>query len=116
MTVSIMKNGVVVQVENANVAFTLPEPSTNPNDYPLNPAQFKALVGYLNKDAAIRAAIAHIPDPMQKAWSLSRYENSVTYRHNDPFLQSMREAVEMSEEDLAAAWMIAKDLKSGDAS
>lgn len=115
--VNVMKSdGSIVEVDADSVFAPLPEPSTNPDDYPLSPAQFKALVAYLDKDAAIRAAIAQIPDAMQRAWSLSRYENAASYNHGDPFLQSMRVAISMSADDLAAAWMLAKDLKSGEQS
>lgn len=92
---------------------TPPEPSTNPADYPLRPWQFKAMVLYLNKDTAIRAAIENITDPLQRAVALSRYENATAYNYDDPFLHQMRVAVSMSEQELTDAWMIAKDLKSG---
>ena len=89
-----------------------PPPSTDPNDYPLLPWQFKAMVTYLGKDAEIRAAIGNISGDLQRAAALSRYENATSYRHNDQFLQSMRVAIGMSEADLSAAWMLAKDLTS----
>lgn len=112
--VNIMRDGEIIEVDASSV-FTPPAPpSTNPDDYPLSPAQFKALVSYLDKDTAIRAAIAQTADALQRAWLLSRYENAESYNHGDPFLQSMRAAVGMSADDLAAAWMLAKDLKSGE--
>lgn len=89
-----------------------PAPSTDPADYPLLPWQFKAMVDYLGKDIAIRDAIALIEDPLKRAASLSRYLNASSYEFNDPLMQSAREAVGMSAEDLAAAWMLAKDLRS----
>ena len=70
------------------------------------------MVIYLDKDTAILAAIASIPDALTRAASLSRYENASSYRYDDAFLQSMRVAIGMSEADLSAAWMIAKDLTS----
>lgn len=87
-------------------------PSTDPADYPLNPAQFKALVAYLGKDAEIRTAIGQISDPMQQAWALSRYENATAYLYDDTMLQQIRADIGMSEADLSAAWMQAKDLSS----
>jgi hypothetical protein len=89
-----------------------PLPSTDPSDYPLLPWQFKAMVTYLDKDAQIRAAINAMPDALQKAVALSRYENATRYNYGDPFLQSMRVAIGMSEADLSAAWMLAKNLTS----
>jgi 5'-deoxynucleotidase YfbR-like HD superfamily hydrolase len=112
-----VKDGVRVTITRAeyDALFTPPSPpSTNPDDYPLTPAQFKALVSYLDKDAAIRAAIAQTADALQRAWLLSRYENAESYNHGDPFLQSMRAAIGISEADLSAAWMLAKDLTSGE--
>ncbi len=89
-----------------------PGPSTDPADYPLYPAQFKALVDYLGKDSAIRLAIANIPDALQRSWALSRYLNAKSYLWTDAFLQQMRAAVGMTEKELSEAWMLAKDLKS----
>lgn len=89
-----------------------PEPSTDPTDYPLLPWQFKAMVIYLGKDTAIRTAIGQISDDLERAAALSRYENASAYVFDDPLLQQMRQAVGMSEEDLSAAWMLAKDLRS----
>lgn len=85
----------------------------DPTKFPLLPWQFKAMVAYLGKDAAIRAAINSMSDALQNAVAMSRYENATYYNYEDPFLQSMRVAISMSEEDLSAAWMIAKDLTSG---
>jgi hypothetical protein len=110
--ISVMRDGVIVQVDESTVVVPPAPPSTDPNDYPLLPWQFKAMVTYLDKDDEIRAAIAAIPDALQKAVALSRYENATSYRHNDAFLQSMRVAIGMSEQTLADAWMLAKDLTS----
>ncbi len=90
----------------------LPPPSTDPADYPLLPWQFKAMVDYQGKDQAIRDAIALIEDPLIRAASMSRYLNASSYEFNDPLMQSARAAVGMSVEDLTAAWMMAKDLRS----
>jgi hypothetical protein len=87
-------------------------PSTDPNDYPLLPWQFKALVVYLGKDVAIRTEINKITDDLQRAKAMSRYENATNYVYNDPLMQSMREAVGLSEQELTTAWMQAKDLAS----
>lgn len=86
----------------------------DPAKFPLLPWQFKAMVAYLDKDSDIRTAINAISNPLQKAVALSRYENATSYNYGDTFLQNMRGAIGMSETDLSAAWMIAKDLKSGD--
>lgn len=102
-------DGVVKYVNTLEEA---PAPSTDPVDYPLLPWQFKAMVDYLGKDQAIREVIALIEEPLQRAASLSRYLNASSYEFNDPLMQSAREAVGMSNEDLAAAWMLAKELRS----
>lgn len=90
-----------------------PTASTDPSDYPLLPWQFSALVNYLGKDADIRTAIAAIPDAMQGAAALARYEKSVSYNFSDPLVSQLRQAIGMSVETLSAAWMQAKDLRSG---
>jgi DNA-directed RNA polymerase specialized sigma24 family protein len=108
-------DGVRVEITQAEYDALFPPPpppSADPDDYPLLPWQFKAMVTYLDKDAEIRAAIATIPDALQKAVALSRYENATSYRHNDAFLQSMRVAIGMTEQTLSDAWMLAKDLTS----
>jgi hypothetical protein len=110
-------DGVRVEITQAEYDALFPPPpppSTNPADYPLLPWQFKAMVTYLGKDSEIRTAINAISDALQKAVALSRYENATSYNYADPFLQSMRVAIGMSEEDLLAAWMLAKDLTSGE--
>lgn len=89
-----------------------PPPSTDPADYPLLPWQFKAMVIYLDVDALIRAAIGQIPDAMQRAATLSRYENSTSYRFDDPLVGQLRQAIGMAEEDLIDAWLLAKELRS----
>lgn len=87
-------------------------PSTDPADYPLLPWQFKAMVMYLGKDTDIRAAINMIPDDLQRATAMSRYENASSYVYGDPLMQSMRAAVGLSGQELSDAWMVAKDLAS----
>lgn len=89
-----------------------PAPSTDPADFPLLPWQFKALVIYLGVDAQIRTAISKVPDAMQRAATLSRYENSGIYRFDDPLVNSLRVAIGMPVEQLEAAWLQAKDLRS----
>lgn len=89
-----------------------PASSTDPADYRLLPWQFKAMVDYLGKDDEIRSAIGTIQDPLQRAASMSRYLHASSYEFGDPLLQQMRQAVGMSEENLSAAWMLAKDLRS----
>ncbi len=108
------------QIEIENEGFVVyeppiepdPEPSTDPVDYPLLPWQFKAMVMFLDVDADIRAAIMQIPDAMQRAATMSRYENSTEYRYEDPLVEPLRSAVGMPEAELIDAWMIAKDLRS----
>ena len=93
--------------------FTAPEPvAPNPADHPLLPWQFKALVIYLGADAQIRTASSKVPDAMQRAATLSRYENSGIYRFDDPLVNSLRQAIGMPVEQLEAAWLQAKDLRS----
>lgn len=89
-----------------------PAPSTDPADYPLLPWQFKALIIYLDKDAEVRAFIGQIEHPLERAAALSRYENASMYEWADPLMQAARAGIGMSEEDLSAAWMLAKDLRS----
>jgi len=94
------------------VAPPMPKPSTNPADYPLNKRQFFAMVKTLGKDAEIKTALASMDGTaIQKAFAMERYLASDEYNHGDPLTQALRVAIGMSEADLSAAWMIAKDLK-----
>lgn len=89
-----------------------PEPSTDPRDYPLLPWKFKTMVRVLGKGNAIMSAIDSIPDMWQREISRGRYLDATMYEFGDPLLQQMRAAVGMTEQELADAWMVAKDLTS----
>lgn len=101
-----------VSQQSAAPSPSLPEPSTDPADYPLLPWQFKAMVIYLDVDSQIRSAISQVPDAMVRAATLSRYENSSSYLYSDPLVGSLRAAIGMPEQDLIDAWLLAKDLRS----
>jgi hypothetical protein len=50
---------------------------------------------------------------MQRAATLSRYENSGLYRFDDPLVNcASGQAIGMPVEQLEAAWLQAKDLRS----
>jgi hypothetical protein len=96
----------------ADGQFSAPSNTEIPSDFPLLPWQFKAMVMYLDKDAEIQAAIGQIPDDMQRAAAMSRYQNATYYHFGDPLLQSIRVALDMNIETLTEAWLRAKNLRS----
>jgi len=71
----------------------------------LNNWRFKAMVAYLGLDDAIRAALASIPDDLQRAIATSRYENSAVYHRNDPLLVQMQAAFGLDDATVDAAWL-----------
>lgn len=99
-------------VKFVHVLEDAPPPSTNPADYPLLPWQFKAMVMYLGKDAAIRIEINKITDSLQRAAAMARYEHASAYVYTDPMMQAMRIAIGLPEQEMVDAWMAAKDLRS----
>ena len=76
-----------------------------PADKPLNNWRFKAMVAYLGLDAPIRQALGSIPDDLQRAIAISRYENSALYHRDDALLRQMQAALGLDDETVDAAWM-----------
>ena len=71
----------------------------------LNNWRFKAMVAYLGLDETIRAGLAAIPDPLQRAIATSRYENSAVYHRNDPMLLQMQAALGLDDATVDSAWL-----------
>ena len=84
----------------------------DPTNYPLTNIQFHAMVDFLEMDGPIRTVIAAMPKGMERSMALKRYENSVTYDRDDPLVAAIAasDEVALSDAELDAAWMEAKDL------
>lgn len=87
-----------------------PDPSTDPNDYPLQPFQFFALLGILGKTDSVTAAIDAIPDATQRAVAKAKFQHSLSFDRSDPLFASLAPAVGLTDAEIDTAWMQAKDI------
>lgn len=89
---------------------TEPIPAPGPNDYPLTPAQFRAMVDISGYGPDIEAALEAIEDPINKAVARAKYLYSTSYRRDSAILLMLQPIVGIPDVELDALWMIAKDL------
>lgn len=89
---------------------TEPIPAPGPNDYPLTAAQFRAMVDISGYGPDIEAALEAIEDPINKAVARAKYLYSTSYHRDSAILLMLQPAVGISDAELDALWMIAKDL------
>lgn len=87
-----------------------PTPSTNPADYPLTPAQFKAMIAISGYGTDVDNAIAAIPDAIDREVVRAKYLYSTSYRRDNPIIAMLQPAVGITDVELDALWMVAKDL------
>ena len=90
-----------------------PAPSTDPVDYPLNPAQFEAIISILGVtieqiDGAIDMAIA---DPVDNAFAKAKARKSTEYNRDNPLFALLGPLLSLTDAQIDAAWMQAKDLR-----
>jgi len=88
-------------------------PSTDPIDYPLNPAQFEAITSILGVtieqiDGAIDMAIA---DPVDNAFAKAKARKSTEYNRDNPLFALLGPLLSLTDAQIDAAWMQAKDLR-----
>lgn len=76
----------------------------------LNKVQFAAVVEMAGLGAIIEAAIDAIEDPAERAVARAKYLYSTSYRRDSAILLMLQPAVGISDAELDALWMIAKDL------
>jgi hypothetical protein len=86
-----------------------PAPSTDPNDYPLEPYQFFAMLEILDKEAAVEAAIDAIEDATQRAVARAKWKHTLRFDRNDPLFAQLAPVVGLTDAEIDAAWMQAKD-------
>ena len=100
----------------ANGVFTappappVPPPSTNPNDYPLRPDQFFAMLDIAGLTASVNAAIDAIPDAKTKAIAKAKLNHTLIFERSNPLFNSLKGAVGMTDAQIDAMWMQAKDI------
>jgi hypothetical protein len=103
---------------NTVEAYTELPASTDPNDYPLEPFQFEAMLEILGKVDAVDAAINAITDPTVRAVARAkrRAPPGGLYERSDPLFDALDDTVfpGLTEAERNAAidtaWMQAKDI------
>lgn len=87
-----------------------PAASTDPNDYPLLPFQFYALLEILGKTDAVNTAIDSISDTTERAIARAKFAHSLSFDRSDPLFTSLAPVVGLTDEAIDTAWMQAKDI------
>jgi len=87
-------------------------PSSNPDDYPLNRFQFEGMlltmgVTFDQIEAAIDATGM---TATEKAFAISRLRNAVTYNRGHPLIPMLMPAFGLTDAQVDAAWMTAKEV------
>lgn len=88
-----------------------PEPSTDPNDYPLEPFQFFAMVEILGKADEIESAIDKIENPVLRAVVRAKFQHGSKFHRSATAFAVLAPLIELSNEQIDAAWMQAKDIQ-----
>jgi hypothetical protein len=100
----------------ANGVFTAPAvpppplPSTNPNDYPLRPDQFFAMLDIAGLTASVNAAIDAISDPTAKAIAKAKFNHTQVFNRSNPLFETLKAGVGVTDAQIDAMWMQAKDI------
>jgi hypothetical protein len=100
----------------ANGVFTSPHappappPSTNPNDYPLRPDQFFAMLDIAGLTASVNAALDAISDPTAKAIAKAKFNHTQVFNRSNPLFETLKAGVGVTDAQIDAMWMQAKDI------
>lgn len=95
-----------------------PAPSTSPNDYPLQPFQFFAMLEIMGQGmnpardlkAEIGAAMDAIPDTATRAVARAKYEHTIAFHRDNPLFAQLAPTLGLTDTEIDAAWMQAKDI------
>lgn len=87
------------------------EQSNDPHDFPLVRWRFFAMLKFLGKEAAVKAELASISDLMERAVAESKVENTQLFHRGDPLIETFAPAVGLSDAQIDAAWLQAKDIE-----
>lgn len=88
-------------------------PSTNPVDYPLNPAQFEAILSLIGItvdqiDAAIDSVIS---DAVANAFAKAKVRKATSYNRDNELFGLLVPVMNITDAQIDAAWLQAKDLR-----
>ncbi|MEI5680509.1 MULTISPECIES: hypothetical protein [unclassified Mesorhizobium] len=87
-----------------------PSPSIDPNDYPLSPYQFRAMLKIAGIEGTIIEAIDGIADPAARAVAQAKLDFALSYQRADPLFAVIAPIVGMTDAEIDALWLQAKDL------
>lgn len=85
-------------------------PSTDPVDYPLEPFQFFAMLKKLGKTDVVNTAIASISDQDTRHVAEAKFQHMKEFERDDPLFTTLAPAVGLTDAEIDAAWMQAKDI------
>jgi hypothetical protein len=91
-------------------AYVVSPPSTNPNDYPLLPDQFFAMLDIAGLTASINAALDAISDPKTKAIAKAKFNHTLVFERSNPLFETLKAGVGVTDAQIDAMWMQAKDI------
>lgn len=91
-------------------AFFSPPASISPMDYPLQPYQFFSMLDIAGLTPKVSAAIAAMPDPTQRIIASNKLAHTAVFTRDDPLFETLKSAVGVTDVQIDAMWMQAKDL------
>jgi len=91
----------------------IPAPSTDPIDYPLNPAQFEAILSLIGItvdqiDAAIDSVIT---DAAANAFAKAKVRKATSYHRDNALFALLTPVMDVTAAEIDTAWMQAKDFR-----
>jgi len=110
--------GKVVEIVNGSpkwvhVLADIPALSADPTDYPLNPAQFDAILSLIGItvdqiDAAIDSVIS---DAVANAFAKAKVRKATSYNRDNELFGLLVPVMNITDAQIDAAWLQAKDLR-----
>lgn len=91
-------------------AYVAPQPSTDPNHYPLRPDQFFAMLEIAGLTATANAAIDAIADPTQKIIARAKFNHTPMFNRDNPLVAQLSTAAGLTSAQVDALWLRAKDI------
>ena len=93
------------------VADYVPPPPPGPSAYRLSRWQFHAMLEIMGIRGAVYAAIEAIPDATSRAVARAKLTQASYFDRSDPLIALLAPSVGLTDAQIDAAWMQAKDLE-----
>lgn len=87
------------------------DPQQTPQFNPLRRWQFHAMLGILGKSQAVADAMDAKTDPTEREIAKAKLAHTDRFDRDDPLFDALKGPVGLTDAEIDAAWMIAKDLK-----